>query len=179
MHEIWADIEGYDGIYKVSTLGRVLSCERIVRNGSSFRKVVEKIKSPTISRGGYLSVTLFNAGRRGAKTFYVHRLVAETFLPKEVGRGYVNHKNGVKTDASLENLEWVSFSENMVHAYENGLVVSSKGESAGKSVLKEIDVHEIRKMYKSGIPQPEIAKKFGVHQSNISLIVTGKTWRHI
>lgn len=84
MKEIWKDIEGYEGKYKVSNLGDVIS----------FKLNKEKILKPGIDKDGYLRVGLCKNGKR--KNYGIHRLVAEAFIPKIEGKEYVDHINGIK-----------------------------------------------------------------------------------
>ena len=100
-NEFWVDIIGYNGEYKISSLGRIFS----VKN-NKFLKLQKK-------KNGYLSIKLLNKGI--AQYYSVHRLVAENFLLNVEGKPQVNHKNRIKDDNRLENLEWVSISENTKH----------------------------------------------------------------
>lgn len=120
--EIWKDITGFEGHYQVSNLGRVKSLEWIYYSGQGhYAKKVqpEKILSQKISKKtGYCIVLLY-----GEKRHYcsVHRLVAEAFLPKLEGKTIINHKDGNKQNNKVENLEWVTYSENTIHALRHGL----------------------------------------------------------
>jgi hypothetical protein len=100
--EIWKTIATIPN-YEVSTLGRVRGSKGILCRGSH----------------KYHSVDLYANGKRFSR--YVHRLVAETFIPNPDNKGEVNHINGVKDDNRVENLQWSTRSENMKHAYDNGL----------------------------------------------------------
>lgn len=106
--EIWKDIPGYEGLYRISADGRILS----LRNGQIRRNIA--------SWNGYLNVQLSGRDHR-KKRFYVHRLVAAAFfgLPPSTEH-MVNHKNLDKKDNRVENLEWVTRKENDLHAYING-----------------------------------------------------------
>lgn len=96
MKEIWADIEGYEGKYKVSTWGRVANGERIV--------------SQWINHKGYSKVTLYKGNDK--KNFRVNRLVAQAFIPNWLNYPEVNHKDGNKRNNSITNLEWVTGQQN-------------------------------------------------------------------
>lgn len=96
MTEIWKDIEEYEGLYQISNLGRVRSLGRSTTKG--------KIRKLQISSDGYLSVTLSKNGV--VKRYAVHRLVAEAFIPNPHNFSQINHRSEVKTENSVENLEW-------------------------------------------------------------------------
>lgn len=105
--EIWKDIEGYKGLYQVSNYGQVKSLK--------FGK--EKILKQCKLKDGYLYVRLCQNGK--GKTYKVHRLVVKCFLEAIEGKDIVNHKNEIKTDNRVENLEWVSSKENANYGTRN------------------------------------------------------------
>ena len=109
MSEYWKDISGYEGIYQVSNKGRIKSLERKVWNYTK----PERILKPNSKPNGYLQVNLSNGGE--ARHAYVHRLVAQTFLPNPCGLPEVNHIDFDKTNNCVGNLEWVSDEENKRH----------------------------------------------------------------
>jgi hypothetical protein len=120
MQEVWKCIEGYEGKYEVSNLGRVKSL--IDRNGN-FREVLVK---PRMGKQGYLYVHLWKKSQQNTKK--IHRLVAETFLTRPKDAQCVNHKNCVKTDNRVDNLEWCTFSYNTKHAINHGRCREQSGE---------------------------------------------------
>lgn len=113
--ESWKNVKGYEGFYKVSNLGRVKRIESFRKNGGSGYIQPEKVLSP-VSRGksGYICVHLSKNGK--SKNIDIHRLVAIAFLENLENKSQVNHKNGNKEDNTVENLEWVTPSENILHA---------------------------------------------------------------
>ena len=113
-------VKNYEGFYEVSATGIVRSLDRrIIIKGNKNRRIKGKVLSPKCNGDGYLFVTLSKEG--SAKTCYVHRLVADAFIPNPRRLGEVNHKNGVKSDNTLDNLEWISHAGNVQHAYDNHL----------------------------------------------------------
>lgn len=117
--EIWKDIPGYEGLYSISTLGRIKSYPRECWNGTGFFILKERVMKQQDNQRGYMQIVL-NSGKN-PKIFYVHRLVLLTFVG-EPGDLIVNHKNGIKNDNRLINLEYVTYTENSLHAWENNLI---------------------------------------------------------
>ena len=112
MNEIWRDIQGYEGIYMVSNQGNVLSV-----NFGSMHSGKPKVMKLSKSSSGYLHVQLYKNGV--AKTLLVHTLVANAFIPNPDCLPEVNHKDGDKTNNTVSNLEWVTKSQNTIHAIKN------------------------------------------------------------
>lgn len=106
--EIWKDIQGYEGSYQVSNLGRVKSVERITREGNHRSEKQMKLQK---TKRGYLTVILTKEGNQ--KLHYVHRLVGIAFIPNPTGKEQINHINEQKEDNRVENLEWSTAKENM------------------------------------------------------------------
>lgn len=117
--ELWKDIKGYEGLYQISSLGRVKSLSRITKDGKHIKEKIRKIAFHSAT--GYKFIGLY---KYKTENKLIHRLVAEAFIPNPLKLSDVNHLNGVKTDNRVENLEWVSRSRNLKHAIEIGLVES-------------------------------------------------------
>ena len=116
LRKLWHSVRGYEGLYQVSNFGEIKSLSRWkhLPNGK-YTVSKEKLLSPAqIGKDGYKFVYLTVDGR--SKRFYVHRIVAEAFLPNPNRLPFVNHLNGIKFDNRPENLEWCSRSENTKHA---------------------------------------------------------------
>ncbi len=111
--EIWKDIIGYESLYSVSNLGRVKALKRKINSPRGFRTARERILK-IADCNGYSLVMLCKEGTRINKL--VHRLVAISFLNNPENKPCINHKNGIKTDNRVENLEWSTYSENELHS---------------------------------------------------------------
>lgn len=153
------DIPGFEGIYSISTDGRILNIKK------------NKFIAYSKTGDGYCVSTLWKDGTR--KRLRIHRLIAELFIPNPNLYETVNHINGIKTDNSVENLEWCSVSDNLKHAHKTGLI-SQKGENSSSVKLNWGQVHEIRS---SMLSSSEVAKKYGVSDITIRKIRQFKTWK--
>ena len=175
--EQWEKIKGYD-YYWISDLGNVKSETRIVRKANGLQqKVQSRLMKPKISKLGYYRIGLVD--NYGNQKFYqLHRLVLITFKGLHELKNQVNHINGNKADNSLNNLEWVTCSENQKHAHLIGLK-SQKGENHAQSRLTELDVLQIRESLEKGVKQKILAEKYGVQRSYISEIKIRRVWSHI
>lgn len=166
MIENWKDVVGYEGLYQVSSLGTVKSLDRVVSNhqGSGVRR--GKIMSFTECKGYHRVILTKNAKH---KSPFVQRLVAEAFIPNPENKKEVNHLNGVKTDNRACNLEWVTPSENMKHAYDKGLKKGLTGASNPKS-KKVIDTLS-GTVYES---ETDAAKAFNLKRRNLARQLSGE-----
>lgn len=118
MQEIFKDIKGYEGLYKISSLGRVKALTVWSGNGHKSKyKLKETILTPTNNGHGYLIIGLRKNGRR--KNFYIHRLVAEAFIDNPDKKPVVNHKDYNIQNNNYNNLEWVTQKENIAHSIKN------------------------------------------------------------
>jgi len=124
-NEIWEDIDGYEGLYQISNLGRIKSLPRTITYTVKM-ETKELIMKPSVSSSGYCGVNLKGIGK--VKRLNVHRILAKTFINNKNKKKCVNHKDGNRLNNNLSNLEWVTHSENSKHAYRhNGRIVWNKG----------------------------------------------------
>ncbi len=132
--EEWKYITGLYGKYMASSYGRIKSIARVVQRTTCKLTLKERILSQSSHSAGYLVVTC-NPGKKE----FVHRIIAETFIPNPENKKTVNHKNGIRSDNRVENLEWSTYLENNVHAYQVLNRRSRKGikNGQGKTVVKE------------------------------------------
>jgi len=161
--ELWKDVINYEGLYQVSNLGNVRN-----RHGHLLK--------PRKANHGYLMLHLCSKNVR--KGFLIHRLVLSAFMRPPIANEQGNHKNGIKTDNNVNNIEWVSPKENMKHAHKSGLF-DQKGERHNQSKLKVKDVKMIRNLIKQGVKTKVIAGKFNVGYPTIAAIKNGYNWKHL
>ena len=123
MEEIWKDIKGYEGKYQVSSLGNIKSLERI-RKGKSGSNVYvpEKLLKCKNDKDGYKECALCIGTHKKAKYYKVHRLVAEAFLPNPNNYPIINHRNEIKSDNRVENLEWCTNEYNCRYSFAKPII---------------------------------------------------------
>ena len=166
--EIWKDIEGYEGLYQVSNMGRVKSLERMKwcgLNGGCYRIVPEKIMKGVGDGNGYLQVGLYREGKR--KKCRINRLVAQAFLENPDNLPEVNHKDENKKNNCVDNLEWCSHSYNMTY--------NSRAKKVGKKNSKpvySIDKESGLITYWESIR--EASRQLGISKGNICSCLKGK-----
>lgn len=163
--EIWKNIKGYEGIYQISSCGRIKN----ITNGRIIKQHLNK---------GYCIIGLHKDGN--AKNFSVHRLVAEAFIPNPNSLPQINHKDENKENNSVDNLEWCTCLYNNNYGTRNKRISeyvkanhpSKYGKTCKKPVL-QIDkkTGDVIRKYES---VSEAAVKNGFHQGNISWCCTGK-----
>lgn len=141
----------------------------ITRDGKVINKQTGHTLAPQPNGKGYLRVSI------GKKLMFIHRLVAEKYIPNPENKPQVNHKDGNKLNNCVDNLEWVTNQENRNHAVDNDLQVT--GEKCSWAKLTEENVKEIRA--NPGYENEYWARKFKVSRSTISDVVNYRTWKHI
>lgn len=159
--EIWRDIKGYEGIYQVSSKGRVKSLERVTVDSigrKHHRK--ERILKDHMYKG-YLYVRLYDGPKR------IHRLVAEVFIPNLENKPQVNHKDENKTNNKVENLEWMTAKENLNYGTRN----ERSAKALSKPVAQYTKDGEFVKIWPS---QSEAERQLEISPGNICNALQGR-----
>lgn len=165
MTEKWIGISGYESIYLVSSLGRIKSLPR-------GKKRSDKILKNVFNKH-YEQVDLCQNGT--IKRYLVHRLVAISFIPNPENKPQVNHINGIKTDNRVENLEWVTRSENQLHSIMSGLRSARGIKNSGAKITEQ----QAMLIFKDERKYKEISEEYGLKISSICAIKRGDSWNHI
>ena len=175
MSERWKQVLGYETLYEISNQGR------LARTRTRGGKPAWRLLRGTPGSLGYVRYALCRNSKR--RDHSAHRLAWEAFngpIPDDL---QINHKNGVKHDNRLDNLEIVTQSENTKHAFGVLKVAPNinpnPGSRNGRARLTEEDIPKIRNLLQSGWSQAKVGYEFGVHQTVIGRIALGKIWRHV
>jgi hypothetical protein len=180
--EEWRDAPGWEGVYEVSNLGRIRRSVLAKPGKGSVPGMILSL-SGRIDTNGYQITQFYRNQKR--TTVKVHSLVAGAFLGPRPPWIQVNHKNGVKTDNRLENLEYVTGVENVRHAVRTGLVDPKKLSAAqrkacrARAKLTAENVREIRRRAAEGETRVSLATEFGIHRMTVGEIVRGEIWQGV
>lgn len=179
MQEQWKPIQGYEGIYEVSSLGEVRRLPSVVHRGGGFlaQKKGRIIKPWKSGQVGYLAVALSHENNQQKVT--IHRLVCEAFNgPAPSPNHVVAHGDGNHLNNRADNLRWATQTDNNRDKISHG--TSLKGAENHRAKLNESSVAAIRKMYANGlISGVKIAKLFNISPATVSLITRRKLWGHV
>lgn len=168
--EEWKDVVGYEELFSISNRGRLFSkrTNRILR------------LNPV---NGYLSHVTKIGGRQGIyKCLKIHQLVAKAFKENPNNYPVVNHIDGDKFNNCEDNLEWVTISGNVQHAFREGLVIPRKGEECPNAKLTEELINFCKENY---IPRDRefsiaaMSRRFGVNRATLGRAIRGDTWNHL
>lgn len=172
MQEIWKEILNTNGIYFISNLGRIKSTERKVKFGNRERIVKEKILKPIKHKGGYLYINI------NKKHYFIHRLVAQAFIPNPQNLPQINHKDENKTNNQVFNLEWCDSLYNMNY----GTAKKRKIQTYSNHYCNVLNI-DTGKIY---LNPKEASKDTGIHNDAISRVCRGEAktaggyhWRYI
>lgn len=164
--ERWLPVVGYEGRYEVSDLGRVRSLIGGVR-----------LLRELDNGAGYKQFSLCHVSGKIHKV-YAHRAVLEAFVGPRPHKYHACHEDNDRSNNSLSNLRWDTCANNHADKRKHG--TNPKGESHMWSKLSLDGVLQIKRLLKEGrLSQPKIADMFGVQQSHVSAIKTGKAWAHV
>lgn len=151
------NIASFENLYTINKQGEIKRVE------------TQRVLKHHTSHHGYKYVNLTKNGK--SKNYYVHRLIAMEFINNPYNKPFINHKNGIKDDNRIENIEWCTTSENEKHSYD------MLGKTVANRQLNESDAKEIRVKYKCGEKTAELAKYYNVSSSVIWNILAGKSYK--
>ena len=167
----YKEIPGFPG-YLISKYGLIKSIKS------------KKYLKSNIGKQGYRHLVLMKNGKKVCMK--IHRLVALTWLEKPLKEIYeINHKNANKLDNRASNLEWVSKSENLIHAYKMGLlkmpdfIFNQNGENNRNAILTEDLVREIRSNHRDGAKRKDLAKIYNINLNTLGDVIYNKGWKHL
>lgn len=186
--EEWRDASGYEGIYRVSSAGNVMSVEHsLIDSAGRKRHFPARLLTPTIGkdpRYGYAHLSLTKDGI--AKRVWLHRLVAETFIPNPNNLPQVNHKDGNKSNNHIDNLEWCTVAHNLKHAVETGLRPDTRWRPGDTCVKVEVVTPDGEKIVFGSVDSASkfIGYKYANHFSrdlhkNHGICISGFTARRL
>lgn len=181
--EVWKPIKDFEDYYEVSSLGRFRSKDReLIRNNGVKQFTKSKFLKNNYYSNGYVQLILYVDKKRF--NFLAHRVIAEHFLTNTFNLEQVNHKNIIKWDNRVSNLEWCTRSENAIHAYKNGRfdnIIRLKGEKHYNTKLTDKDVIEIRQNYIKRSSNKALFDKFKdkIARSGFDKICQGVGWTHL
>ena len=165
--EKWRDVVGYEGVYEVSSIGRI----KRIKPGRATNP--GKILKPNLGSRGRLTVALTNNGV--SRSFHIHCLVALAFLGDRPPGKTINHIDYDKLNNNVDNLEYITHSENILHAYQHGFV-GGRGERQGQAKLTE---HDVRLIRKSPLGSTALGLHYGVARGTIKCIRNFATWKQV
>ena len=171
--EIWKDIPTYEGLYQISTLGRIQSLPRwVIEPGGRSRFLRGRSMKPHVEKRGYQRIKLSKNGK--ITRYRIQRLVLLTFIGRPSTGEESCHKDGQSSNNTLDNLYWGTHKKNIADKIDHG--TAQRGEKHGCAKLTDEAVRAIRT---DGRKQRDIAKSYGVSQSQIWGILHRKHWAHV
>ena len=172
MEKLWKEIPGTDGKYLISTAGEVMAISRRVKFGHVYRWTKTKLLTPRDNGKGYLELEFLG------KHHYIHRLVAEAFIPNPYNFPCINHKDENKENNSVENLEWCDYSYNT--NYGTRTKRAKEKQFGDRFVVINLDTGDVYQTPK------DASRATGIHSDSISRVCKGKSktaggyrWRYL
>ena len=160
-------LNGIETRYIVTIQGNVYNSENM-----------HKLMPATMPNGYQKVLIYYNSGKR--KQVSIHRLVANAFIPNPNNLPQVNHIDGNKKNNNIDNLEWVTGSENIKHAFNTGLKHAAKGQDCTFAKTTDENVRRIcEELVENELTPPQIAKKYSVYRKTVILILQRKQWIHV
>lgn len=169
--EVWKEIEGLNGRYSVSNLGRIKCNGYYVcagKNNIGKRLIRERILKPQNHPAGYKSYSFPKF-----KTTTIHRIVAKAFIDNPLNKEFVNHINGIKHDNRVENLEWVTRQENEDHAFNTGL----KNRITSSVLNEEKVLYILDNCHEKSTK--ELSNKFNISPATVNRVIQRVIWSHV
>jgi hypothetical protein len=160
MNEIW---KAFNSEVEVSNLGSVRTIDRKVKYSDKYINAKGRTLKPAIDKKGYLRVAFKHEGKHS--TFKVHRLVAQMFIINDFNKPMVNHKDGNKKNNNVHNLEWMTNSENVQHAFDNGLMKAKRLHESPRSKQTKESIELMCFLRNLGMSYQSIANEVGVSKS--------------
>lgn len=174
-NETWKDVPGFEGLYKISTSGRVISYPREWVTGG---KGVIKRSKPECemhqTKGEYFTVCLTK--NRHERPYGIHRLLALAFIPNPENKREVNHKDGNKHNNAIDNLEWATSSENRQHAFDTGLKKMAHSENSHRAKFTNDQVREMRA---STLSIKELSEMYSAPYRTVLAIVRKVSYKYV
>jgi hypothetical protein len=156
--EVWKYIKGYEGLYQISNLGQI-------KNNKGKYSIIG------IDNCGYYRLNLKKNGKQ--KTHRVHRLLALVFIENTYNKPFINHIDGNKLNNSLDNLEWCTAKENIIHAVQNKLRIALKKENHGRAIL---DTEKVALIRSNQISLSYALKVYGISKTQYYRVKNGEGW---
>jgi hypothetical protein len=174
--EIWKSVKGYEGFYEVSNLGRVRTIARIAIGLSKLKNprktpVKAKIKKSRINQSGYVTVALVR--NNVSAVTYLHRIIATAFISNPKGYKIINHKNGIKSDNRIENLEWCTSGYNNQHA------INTRLRKPARAQIDEKMAYKIREMRSQKLTYEKIGELVGISKASIGAFLRGTNYKYL
>ena len=184
--ELWLPVKNYENIYHISNFGRLKILDRVcwksVKDKTSTRIKCEKISASFWKTGWYPNHILVDE-QGNKRTECIHRLVASHFIPNPDNKPQINHKDGNKANNHVDNLEWVTCSENSQHAHDTGLSKPPRGTKHYMAKIDENRAREVKEILKTRVNNKpslgQIAKDLGISRSCVREIHENKSWKYV